>query len=322
MILAIAYEGEEHTAGVLEALRAQGREVVQMDMGDFPANNGVSLSWSGDVDASYRVHTRAGEVDLTQVNVGWWRRVRPFVIDPAIRRPMDAAFVQSETSQAVNGMLDALDCPWVNPREADASAHHKPYQWAVAQRLGLRVPRTMVTSDPGEAKRFIEEIGVGKVVFKAFLASIEDWRETRLVEAADVERLELVRYAPVIFQEYIAGVDLRITVVGDEVFTGEIDAQKTSYPVDMRMVVGEAKVQAIELPEKLRAKLLALQKRLQLVYGAIDMRRTPEGEYYFLEVNPAGQWHFVEHRTGLQITKAMADLLARYDDAKRGEAKA
>jgi biotin carboxylase len=58
------------------------------------------------------------------------------------------------------------------------------------------------------------------------------------------------------------------------------------------------------------------------VYGAIDMRRTPDGEYYFLEVNPAGQWHFVEHRTGLQITKAMAGLLARYDDAKRVAAKA
>ena len=50
---------------------------------------------------------------------------------------------------------------------------------------GLRVPRTLVTSDPGEARRFIEEIGVGKVVFKAFLASVEDWRETRLVESSD-----------------------------------------------------------------------------------------------------------------------------------------
>jgi len=64
----------------------------------------------------------------------------------------------------------------------------------------------------------------------------------------------------------------------------------------------------------LNKRLLALQKRLQLVYGAIDMRRTPDGEYYFLEVNPAGQWHFVEQRTGLPISKAMADLLAKLDN--------
>jgi hypothetical protein len=43
------------------------------------------------------------------------------------------------------------------------------------------------------------------------------------------------------------------------------------------------------------------------------MRRTPAGDYYFLEVNPAGQWAFVEERTQLPITKAMVDLLASLD---------
>jgi glutathione synthase/RimK-type ligase-like ATP-grasp enzyme len=313
MILTVSYEGEEHAAGVVGLLREQGREVVQIDLADFPAKSGLTLSWTGEAVSSYRVHSPQGALDLTHARVGWWRRVRPFALDPAIRRPMDVAFVQSETSQAVNGMLDALGCVWVNPREADSSAHHKPYQWTVAQQVGLRVPRTLVTSDPNEARTFIEQIGVGKVIFKAFLASIEDWRETRLVEASDLDRLELVRYSPVIFQEYIPGVDLRITVVGNSIFTAEIDAQKTRYPVDMRMVVGEAKVQPIKLPQKLNKQLLALQKRLQLIYGAIDMRRTSDGEYYFLEVNPAGQWLFAEERTGLPITKAMADLLARLD---------
>lgn len=313
MILTVSYEGEEHAAGVVSLLRGQGREVVEIDLADFPAKNGLTLSWPGSGEESYRVHTAGGLMDLTHVRVGWWRRVRPFAVNPAIQRPMDVAFVQSETSQAVNGMLDALGCVWVNPREADSSAHHKPYQWTVARQVGLRVPRTLVTSDPDEARAFIEQIGVGKVVFKAFLASVEDWRETRLVESSDMDRLELVRYAPVIFQEYIPGVDLRITVVGDSIFAAEIDARETRYPVDMRMVVGDAKVKAVKLGAALNKRLLALQRRLQLVYGAIDMRRTADGEYYFLEVNPAGQWHFVEQRTDLPITRAMADLLAHLD---------
>jgi hypothetical protein len=313
MILAVSYEGEEHTAGVVSLLEAQGREVVQIDLGDFPVKNGLTLSWPDDEEARYQVHTASGSMDLSRTRVGWWRRVRPFVISPAIGHGQEAVFAQSETSQAVNGMLDALPCVWVNPREADTSAHHKPYQWAVARQVGLRVPRTLVTSNPDEARSFIEQVGVGAVVFKPFLASIEDWRETRLIEPSDLDRLDLVKYAPVIFQEYIEGVDLRITVVGNSIFTAEIDARKTRYPVDMRMVVGEAQVQPVTLDQKLSKRLLALQKRLQLVYGAIDMRRTPEGEYYFLEVNPAGQWHFVEQRTGLPITKAMADLLAKLD---------
>ena len=57
-----------------------------------------------------------------------------------------------------------------------------------------------------------------------------------------------MRYAPVIFQEYIHGVDLRVTVVGEHVLAAEIDATSTSYPADMRMVVGDAPVRPVNLP--------------------------------------------------------------------------
>lgn len=316
MILVVSYPGEEHTDSVVRLLEQKGREVVRMDLADFPAT-GLKLNWSNNGGApQYWIDTPArGPVDIAPARVGWWRRVRPFSVDPAISSEHDRAFVNSETSQAVNGMLDALgSCTWVNPREADTAAHHKPYQWAVARQVGLRLPRTLVTNKPEEARAFINSIGVGKVVFKAFLASVEAWRETRLIEPADMDRLDLVKYAPVIFQEFIPGVDLRVTVIGDAVFAAEIDARKTRYPVDMRMVVGESEVRAAQLPPAVSRALLKLQKRLQLAYGAIDLRRTAEGDYYFLEVNPAGQWQFAEERAGLPITEAMAGYLARLEE--------
>jgi glutathione synthase/RimK-type ligase-like ATP-grasp enzyme len=317
MILAISYPGEEHTDRVVGLLERQGREVVRLDLAEFPAR-GLALSWSGSAEADgYWVDAPGGRVNLAEAAVGWWRRVQPFTVDPAIRSEHDRAFVRSETSQAINGTLDALSCGWVNPRDADAAAHHKPYQWAVARSLGLPLPRTLVTNKPEDARAFIDAIGVGKVVFKAFLASVEQWRETRTVEAADVAQLELVRYAPVVFQEYIEGVDLRVTIVGEQVFAAEIDARATRYPVDMRMVVGESTVRPATLDASLQERLLALQRRLHLVYGAIDLKRTPSGEYYFLEVNPAGQWLFAEQLAGLPITQAMADYLAMREDAHR-----
>jgi glutathione synthase/RimK-type ligase-like ATP-grasp enzyme len=211
-------------------------------------------------------------------------------------------------------MLDALPCAWVNPRAADDTAHHKPYQWAIAHDLGLSLPRTLVTNKPEEARKFIDKVGLGKTAFKAFLATQEAWRETRLVEASDLDELESVRFAPVIFQEYVNGVDLRVTVVGHKIFAAEIDARKTRYPVDMRMVVGDASVRPIKLPSKIDKLIMKLQRRLGLYYGAIDIRRTPQGEYFFLEVNPAGQWLFVEQRTGLPISQAVADLLGALED--------
>ena len=97
----------------------------------------------------------------------------------------------------------------------------------------------------------------------------------------------------------------------------EIDARDSSYPVDMRMVIGEAKIRAVDLPPALSQRLLALMRRLGLVYGAIDLKQDEHGDYYFLEVNPAGQWQFVESRAGLPITQAHADALRRMASAQR-----
>lgn len=314
MILVISYPGEEHTNVVLRHLKRAGREVVQIDLADFPSQRGLEFSWSMDRSPSYAIDDPGGKIDLRKARVGWWRRVRSFSIDPSIYSPAMRAFAESETSQAISGILDAIPCSWVNPRAADDAAHHKPYQWAVAHRIGFSLPRTLVTNKPEVARQFIGDIGVGKTIFKPFLASIESWRETRIIEHDDLSRLDLVRYAPVIFQEYIEGVDLRITVVGDLVFAAEIDARKTSYPIDMRMVIGEAVMQSIQLPSEILKAVLELQRCLGLSYGAIDMRRTPQGEYVFFEVNPAGQWLFVEERTELPISQAIADLLSNLDD--------
>jgi hypothetical protein len=315
VILIISYPGEEHTDSVVGHLERAGREVVRLDMAEFPSSASLTLCWTDGVAPSFRIGRADGVAALGAARVGWWRRVRPFTVDPALGRGEMRAFAESETAQAVGGMLDALPCRWVNPRAADDTAHRKPYQWAMAQRLGIPVPRTLVTTDPDAARSFVTEAAPHRVVFKPFLATTQSWRETRIVGPRDLERLDLVRFAPVIFQHYVSGVDLRVTMVGEQVFAAEIDARGTSYPFDVRMVIGEVQMRAIELPRAVQDALLALQRRLGLDYGAIDLRRTEAGEFFFLEVNPAGQWLFVEQRTGLQIGLAMSDLLARLADA-------
>lgn len=314
VILVVSYPGEDHADAVVQQMEGAGREVVRINLADFPARAGLSLAWEDGVGKAFEVESPRGPVDLTRARVVWWRRVRAFDVDGAITEPQERVFAESETAQAIYGMLDSLDCPWVNQHQADAAAHHKPYQWSIAHALGLRLPKTLVTTKPEAAREFIQRIGVGKTVFKAFLASIGDWRETRLVEREDLDKLELVRYAPVIFQEYVPGVDLRITVIGSEIFAAEIDARKTSYPVDMRMAIGEGTFRPVELPGAVADAVLGLQRRLNLDYGAIDMRRTDDGDHVFFEVNPAGQWLFVEQRTGQPISAAMARRLAALAD--------
>ena len=137
------------------------------------------------------------------------------------------------------------------------------------------------------------------------------WRETRLLTTDDLEQLSSVRLAPVIFQEYISAVaDVRVTIVGRQVFAMLIHSRGTSYEVDFRISLREAKTSATTLPRAVEDTLLQLMDDLGLAYGAIDLRLTDDGEYVFLEINPAGEFLFCEAGAGLPITEAVAEWLA------------
>ncbi len=213
-------------------------------------------------------------------------------------------------------MWHALEAFWVNDPGRDHVAHRKPYQLRVAQDAGLRIPHTLITNDPDEARRFVDARGYRDVIYKAFSATERDWRETRLLRPDELALLDNVRYAPVIFQEYVrAQYDVRVTVVGDELFAAAIHSQDTEYPVDFRMDMANARIEAVSLPDEVQDGLRDLMARLGLVYGAIDMRLTPDEKYVFLEINPAGQWLFVEQQTRQPIAAALAGVLRDRDRA-------
>ena len=156
------------------------------------------------------------------------------------------------------------------------------------------------------------------MIYKAFGATPETWRETRIITETQVAQLDQVRLAPVIFQEAIpGGCDIRVTVVGDRVFPAQITGPADGYEYDFRLHTAQSAITPVDLPDAVTAALLALMRRLGLWYGAIDLRRAPDGDYVFLEINPAGQWLFVEYATDQPISQELATLLARLDRDQR-----
>ncbi|MBD8077774.1 MvdC/MvdD family ATP grasp protein [Cellulosimicrobium arenosum] len=315
MILVVSFPQDDHTAVVVERLRALGHDVVLLDTSTLGSTTSLELGHATGVPADLRLVTPDGTHDLRHATTGWWRRLRGTPVDPSITDPAAAEFASSELAEVFEGVVAALPLRWVNDPTSDAAAHHKPWQWAVAADLGLTLARTVVTRDPARAREFVAATGPGRVVTKAFIARADAWRETHVLDDADVERLDQVRFAPTILQEYVPGVDLRVTMVDGEAFTTEIDATGTSLPSDMRMVLDEAAVRPITLPDHVLRRVRALMDRLGLVYGAVDLRRRPDGEHVFFEVNPAGLWQFCEDLTGLPITDAVVTTLARRDRA-------
>jgi glutathione synthase/RimK-type ligase-like ATP-grasp enzyme len=104
-----------------------------------------------------------------------------------------------------------------------------------------------------------------------------------------------------------------VTVVGERMFAAAILPAPDGYDLDYRMDMDGASIESAKLPVETQRGIHALMKRLGLVFGAVDLRRTPDDRYVFLELNPAGEWRFVEERTNQPITYAVAELLAELD---------
>lgn len=314
MILIISSKTDDHTVPVFEQLKAKNADVQLFDFSEFPTRLSIVVSYK-DGDREYRLLNGDEEIDLGTCNVIWWRRPQRFEIDDRVVDPTAYEFAYSESLEAINGLLLALDAEWVNQPSHDEEASRKINHLRVAQEIGFKIPETLVTNSATEARAFVDTHGVRSTVYKAFRALPEAWRETRVLHPGELQMLSEVNLAPVIFQEYIPGnVDLRITVVGDQIFAAAIHSQTTDYPIDYRADLASAKMERHELPEDITKKIHEFMNCLRLSFGAIDMRLTPDDQYVFLEINPAGLYDFVEGPTGLPITEAIADLLIAYDE--------
>ncbi|MHA7772987.1 MvdC/MvdD family ATP grasp protein [Roseibium sp. M-1] len=308
MILIISFAGNEHVNKVTQHLRS---EFDILDLASIPMETRINARAGASQDRLYFETASGRRIDLDRVGAVWCRRIRPFRIDPVIADETSRMFAQSETTEAVQGFWYAMPCYWMNPPTADETALRKVTQHRVARRLGLRIPETLVTNDPQQARLFVEEHSATGVVRKAFRNVAQAPRETLKVGALEMAQLDAVRFAPVIFQEYIPlALDLRVTIVDGEVFATSFRSE-TRYEVDYRPGVGTAEVRAYDLPDDVSDKLLKLMDWFGLRYGAIDLRVTPGGEHVFFEVNPAGEYLFASERTGQPVPQAIAAALER-----------
>lgn len=310
MILIVSSAGDLHAETVGALLTKRGAPWEILDLEDFPGRSTLSLRFPDRNERIWR--WPAGRtIDLSQVTAVWWRRPRGFGIPDAIQHQDHRAFAWHECEEAIESLWAILGgVRWINHPHQDTVAHRKGYQLEVARRLGFLLPKTLITNDPDDAISFARTLAPGRIVYKPFSTIANQWRETRVLDDTALAAIGQVRHAPVIFQEYIEGADVRVTAVGRRVFAASVHAGGTNYPVDFRMSLQRPLFAALTLPPAMAELVLAMNRELGIVYGAYDFRLTQGGDYYFLEVNPAGQFLFIEHEAGLPISQAMADELA------------
>jgi glutathione synthase/RimK-type ligase-like ATP-grasp enzyme len=223
-----------------------------------------------------------------------------------------------EARRVLHGTIANLACFQLDPLAAVQRSHHKDLQLRLAAELGLEVPRTLVTNRAEDAIALWRELE-GRVVTKMqhSFAIYREGREnvvfTTRVREGDLADLDGLRWCPMTFQEELPKrLELRVTVVGRRVVAASIDsARRAQTAVDWRRdglgIIAEW--EPFELPEAIATRLLALQQRLGLEYGAADFVLTPDDRFVFLEVNPVGEFFWLDRLPSQPISDSIAALL-------------
>ncbi|WP_433023527.1 hypothetical protein [Kribbella sp. CA-294648] len=179
-----------------------------------------------------------------------------------------------------------------------ADARVKPHQLAVAARCGLRVPATLITTEPESVSDFARSVG-GRIVTKslATMVTVDDLRGSGVLYTAEVGE-DLwgdpgIAATAHLFQELVSGVDIRLTAVGGELFATEIHPADLGGPIDIRAHHENVEYRVVEVPEGVRRAVLDLLRELRLTFAALDFKVDPERGWMFLEANPNGQWAFI-----------------------------
>ncbi len=321
MLLFISRQEDLHTDLVQTACGRRGVACLRLCTRDFPGAIGLSLDLDGGrLDGWLR--TPEQEVALAAIQGIWYRRPEPPQPHPDLDQAY-AQFVRREARDALHGLYRALwDRRWVNPPHHDGAAGYKIYQLRLAQQVGFRTPKTIVTNNPTEVLDFFRACHdrvVYKLLYPLVVEESDDMAAgiyTTPIARSDLDaHLDSVRVAPCLFQELIPKrYELRINVIGAYVWATAIYSQeREDTQIDYRWDIEHCRHAPVVLPRALEAKCLEITRRLGLRMCNIDMILTPDGEYIFLEINPNGQWGWIEEYVGFPLTTALIDELLGVD---------
>lgn len=226
----------------------------------------------------------------------------------------ETIYVLNDIDSFLNNIFSILPARWLSRPAAVYEAENKLLQLKTARRIGLTIPDTLVTNSKAELKSFYDENGqdiVIKPISQTRISSKENsaFIFTNPVPQNLIDRIEEFDLTPCIFQRNIPkDYEIRATVVGEKVFAAAVHSQTDEETkVDWRRK--KLRFREIALPSEIHDLCVQLTKELDLGFGAIDLIKTPTGEYVFLEINPNGQWAWIESETGQKISDAIIEYL-------------
>ncbi|MGL4874949.1 MAG: ATP-grasp domain-containing protein [Clostridium sp.] len=198
---------------------------------------------------------------------------------------------------------------WINNPVKTYRAENKMLQLRYADEIGFLVPKTVVTNCKSTLVRDCQRYAVKSIDTLLIRNGVEEgFLYTNIITGDEINKSEL-KQAPIVVQELInPKIDLRITIIGNTVYPVKIIKDGIGVEDDWRKEKDDVKFIPITISKELEDKCIALVNKFGLKYGAIDMALRND-EYYFIEINPTGEWAWLVESSGLNIYKDIVNVL-------------
>src|SRR6266480_2695672 len=314
-VLIITNEHDIHADAVVLELNKRNVPVFRFHPDDFPHACSISI----DVQDGFierEIVTSSRTVAFKDIYAAWYRRPQSLFAGSGSSLSMQLNnYIKGQSMLTLRTLCESLQTLWVCHPHKLQRADIKALQIAEASKAGLKTPRTLITNRPAKAAAFIDQLGGTECAIKplhpAGVQNEEGYRLPLTTTLPKGHPLDSVALAPSIFQPYVSeAAELRCVVIGEKIFSAMIHSQaNASTRKDWR--AADCQLEPFSLPERVEASLLRLMDSFGINFASVDMILTPEGEFVFLELNPNGQWLWLEFELGLPLVANMADLLTK-----------
>jgi hypothetical protein len=306
MVLIWGIAGEAPLAAVTNALREQGTPFFLLDQERI---SGTSIEGLVGAELGGRIRCGDESLELGTVTAAYLRPYGPEQISALAGADPQGPLWQhaGQVGEFLWTWADTTRALVVNRPSAMHSNYSKPWQEALIRAHGFATPDTLITNDRAGVRRFWRHHG--EIIYK----SISSQRSiVARVSRSVRERWPDLVHCPTQFQAWIPGTDVRVHVVGDDLFACEIQTDADDY----RYASDGFSMQRCGLPVDCAQRCRTLAKALDLFVTGIDLRRTPEGRWYCFEANPSPGFTFfdADGKQGIAAAIARALLNAQVAD--------
>lgn len=295
-------------------LKQRGYKYIRLNTEDFPQRVQIYCEPNNPENSFFKFPKQT--LTFSEIKSVWYRRPVDPVPHDSLVDPIARQFATIESKESLEGALDLMSCFFVSKPYLIRRAENKLKQLEVASAIGFKIPQTIITNLPERFVNFYREnnetivkpIRMGRLDYPENLKLIY----TNVVKEEDLDYSHYIKHSPTLFQELIQkDKDLRLTIIGREIFAVEIHPKKRNHQLlDWRRNIEDGlDYENHELPSDISRRCLKLMDILGVNFSAMDFILSSGGEYCFLEMNPNGQWAWIQDVTGLPMRECLADLL-------------